>query len=198
MLLSNSPFWKNHHELCGWREWRRPGLLEAAGLHTRPRCTMTGCSSKHINTQASSMLTCYADAAQCSVAAVLPGASPVCHSASCLQDEGNAHPSVWPWAGADHSVRCSSPPWPTGQFKYVRYDLTERYKHWRCSSTHVVWKDISDSHEDSVSCSHRGQMQPQLQITHGVTAEVLQLQTQTKNALILPCPVFLSNYDLFM
>lgn len=113
------------------------------------------------------------------VAAVPAGDSPVCHSASCLQDVGNVHLSVWPSAVPDHSARCSSPLWPMGQFKYVRYDLKERYKRSRGNTTHVVWKDISDGHKDTVFRSHRGQMQPELQITHRVTAEVLQLQTQT-------------------
>lgn len=45
---------------------------------------------------------------------------------------------------------------------------------------HIVGDDIGDGHEDIVSCSHRGQMQPQLQITHRVTGKILQLQTQIK------------------
>jgi len=114
-------------------------------------------------------------------------ASPVCHSASCLQGGGRVRPSVWPSAGPDHSARCSSPLWPAGQIKSVRYVLNKSYSHSPRSTTHIVW-DVGDGHEDSVSCSHRGQMQPQLQITDRVTAQVLQLKAQTRqdNALILP------------
>lgn len=176
VLSFDSLFWKNHHELCGWHEWERPALLEVAGFHRRPQCTMTCYSSKRTNKQHVNIFT---NAAQCLVAVVPAGDSPVCHSASCLQNEGGVHLSVWPSAVPDHSAHCSSPLWPMGQLKYVRHDLKERYKHSRGRTTHVVWKDISDGHKDSVFCSHRGQMQPELQITHRVTAEVLQLQTQT-------------------
>lgn len=106
----------------------------------------------------------------------LPGASPVCHCASCLQDGRGARLSGWPWAGPGRSARCSSRPWPVRQFKYVRCNLNKATKCREGHTTHVVWENLSDSHEDAVSCSHRGQMQSQLQITHRVTAEVLQLQ----------------------
>uniref|UniRef100_A0A3Q3IAH0 Uncharacterized protein n=1 Tax=Monopterus albus TaxID=43700 RepID=A0A3Q3IAH0_MONAL len=42
------------------------------------------------------------------VAAVLLEASPVCHCASCRQDGGGVHLSVWPSAGPDYSARCST------------------------------------------------------------------------------------------
>lgn len=44
--------------------------------------------------------------------------------------------------------------------------------------THIERINISDGHEDGVSCSHRGQKHVQLQVTQSVTAKVLQLQTQ--------------------
>lgn len=122
----DSLFWKNHHELCGWRVWERPVLLEVAEFHRRPQCTMTCYSSKWTNKRHVNICT---NAAQCSVAAVPAGDSPVCHSASCLQDEGGVHLSVWPSAVPDHSAHCSSPLWSMGQFKCVRHDLNEREEH---------------------------------------------------------------------
>lgn len=71
------------------------------------------------------MLACLLMPQQCSAAAVAPEASPGCHSASCLQDGGRARLSVWLSAEPHHSARCSSPRWPAGRFKHVRYDLRE-------------------------------------------------------------------------
>lgn len=123
----------------------------------------------------------YTGATQCSVAAAAAAAevSPVRHSASCPRGEGSARLSVGPSAVPDHSARCSSRLWPVGRLKCVRYDLKEGQELSRGSATHIVRKDICDSHKDGVFGGHGGQMQPELQITHRVTAEVLQLRTQT-------------------
>lgn len=124
-------------------------------------------------------LTCTLVHTQCSVAAAAAEVSPVRHSASCPRGEGSARLSVGPSAVPDHCARCSWRLWPVGRLKCVRYDLKEGQELSRGSATHIVRKDIGDSHKDGVFGSHGGQMQPELQITHRVTAEVLQLQTQT-------------------
>lgn len=83
------------------------------------------------------------DAAQCSVAAVPPGASPVRHSASCLQDEGGGHLSVCPSAWPDGTHICSSLLWPTGQFKHVSYDLKGRHKNTHAAAALTLYEKTS-------------------------------------------------------
>lgn len=59
--------------------------------------------------------------------------------------------------------------------------------------THVVGEDVCDSHEDGVLGGGGGQVQPELQVTDRVAAQVLQLRNTTHdniaNDLLL---VFLS------
>lgn len=179
--LCGSPFWKSHRELCDWLEWRRSALSEAAGLHTQSPCTTTCCSSTNVNEDVI-ILTPHSVLRW--AAAPLPEASPVCRFASCLQDEGSVRLSVWPLVGPDHSAHCSSPRWPKGanQVCQTRSKKGDGNTH-KSSTTHVVW-DIDDGHEDSASCCHGGQMQPQLQITHRVTAEVLQLKKISQRIML--------------
>lgn len=63
-------FWRSHHELCGWHELLQPALSEAAGLRTQPQCTMTCCNSRHADITVQH-INIYAEAARCSVSAVL-------------------------------------------------------------------------------------------------------------------------------
>lgn len=50
--------------------------------------------------------------------------------------------------------------------------------------THVVGEDVGDGHEDCVLGSGRGQVQPELQVTDRVAAQVLQLHKTTHSNIL--------------
>lgn len=50
--------------------------------------------------------------------------------------------------------------------------------------THVVGVDVGDGHEDSVLGSGGGQVQPELQVTDRVAAQVLQLYKTTHGNIL--------------
>lgn len=56
--------------------------------------------------------------------------------------------------------------------------------------THVVGENVGDGHEDGVLGSGGGQVQPELQVTDRVAAQVLQLHKTTHSNYFFVCFVF--------
>lgn len=113
--------------------------------------------------------------------------SPARRSASCPLGEASARLSAVPLAVPGHSVRCSSPLWPVGA-AVSRCQMVVTDGKGSCgvplAPTHVVGEDVGDGHEDCVLGSGRGQVQPELQVTDRVAAQVLQLHKTTHSNIL--------------
>lgn len=105
--------------------------------------------------------------------------SPIVQFSSCLLGEVDVHLSDWTSTVEDHWLHCSSHLKPTNKSRQKHqahkgvYELQKDLQ-W---DTNIMRECINHSGEHSVSWSHGGQVDAQLHVTYGVTAQILHLIT---------------------